>query len=386
MHQQIIKIKEYKFIGLLLMLISIVTQNYFTIQESLDSGFTDIKSYLIISEYNFSSEQINHIPTHHLERWLIHYIIGRFSVFFNLNIHYTYLAFVIISLILVYKIIEKIETSNVIKISILTFLIFNPYLYRLYLCNPEMISDALFILGSLTWTIGIYQKNKKFIYLGLLVLAISRQTSYLIIPIIFILLYYKKINLKLFIGQILFFVIIIFAIKLTTKILYYNHISDNYILYHLKDGWINIKNKIIYKKELSLFSLRYIILIITIFPIFFMINKYNLRKNIIWIFIFFIINLQPIIAGPFITSGNIQRLAALGIPFLIPIIINSNLNKLHYYIFIILCCISSLHHKFSILYFISNANLYFESILIGILILTLIIKYINNGINRDSMF
>ena len=328
--------KKYKFVGLLIILISVITQNYFTIQESLDSGYTDIKSYLIISKNNFLSEEIKYIPTHHLERWPIHYLIGKCSKLINLNIHYTYLIFIIFSLIFVFYIIGKIETSNIKKISILSLLIFNPYLYRLYLCNPEMISDALFILGSLIWTISIYQKNKRDIYIGLLILIISRQTSYLIVPITFILLYCKKINLKLFIEQILFIGIMIFVIKLLTNNIYYNHVNDNYILSHLKDGWINLRNQIINEKELSLFSLRYIILIITILPLLIFINKYNLRENIIWLIFFLLINLQPLIAGPFITSGNIQRLAALGIPFLIPIIINSNLNKIYYYLFIFL--------------------------------------------------
>ena len=116
-----------------------------------------------------------------------------------------------------------------------------------------------------------------------------------------------------------------------------------------------------------------------------MINKNNFRKNIIWMLFFLIINLQPIIAGPFITSGNIQRLAALGIPFLIPIIINSNLNKIYYYIFIFLCFISSLHHKFSILYLISYSQIYFEIILICILIITLIIKLKKYDINNNTL-
>ena len=377
--------KKYKFVGLLIILISVITQNYFTIQESLDSGYTDIKSYLIISKNNFLSEEIKYIPTHHLERWPIHYLIGKCSKLINLNIHYTYLIFIIFSLIFVFYIIGKIETSNIKKISILSLLIFNPYLYRLYLCNPEMISDALFILGSLIWTISIYQKNKRDIYIGLLILIISRQTSYLIVPITFILLYCKKINLKLFIEQILFIGIMIFVIKLLTNNIYYNHVNDNYILSHLKDGWINLRNQIINEKELSLFSLRYIILIITILPLLIFINKYNLRENIIWLIFFLLINLQPLIAGPFITSGNIQRLAALGIPFLIPIIINSNLNKIYYYLFIFLCFLSSLHHKFSILYLISNSHIYFEIILICILIITLIIKLKKYDINNNTL-
>jgi|688.fasta_scaffold144201_2 hypothetical protein len=379
-------IKNYKFVSLLIIIVFLITQNYFTINESLDSGFSDIKSYLIISQYKFNNEQLKYIPTHHLERWPVHFLVGNFSKLINLNIHYTYLIFVIITLIFIFQIIKKIKTSDIKKISIFSFLIFNPYLYRIYICNPEMISDALFILGALLWLIGINDKNNLYIYIGLIVLVISRQTSYLIAPIIFILFYYKKINIKIFISQLILIVVMIIIIKILTASLYINHINDDYILFHLKDGWINMKNQVIKVKELSLFSARYIILIITLIPLLILINKKNVNINIIWIIFFLIINLQPIIGGPFITGGNIQRLGALGIPFLIPIIINSKLSNFQYYIFILLCFCTSFHHKFSILYFIPNSHIYFELILVGTLIFTLIIKYKNNVINNNSMF
>lgn len=90
---------------------------------------------------------------------------------------------------------------------------------------------------------------------------------------------------------------------------------------------------------------------------------------------FFIINIQPLISGPIITSGNIQRLGALGIPFLLPIIIQKEKEKIEYLLFIILNIILSFHHRFSILNHISYSLIIFEIIMISVIIILLIYKY-----------
>jgi hypothetical protein len=378
--------KKYIAYVLILFILFITTQNFYTIQQSLGLGYSDIKNYLLIAQYKSNNEVFNKIPIHHLERWPIHYLIGNISRLLNIKIHITYLIFQLISLIIIIILVNEIRITLIKKLCIISLLMFNPYLYRLYFCIPEMITDTFFIVGGTAYIIGLIKNNKIYMYLGLFILFISRQTSYIMIPIIFILFYYKYINFKNLIQQIIFLIFGIMLIKISTTFFYNNNnINNKYILYHLKEGWINLGNQILYNKEVSLFIIKYIIFIITILPLLILIEKKDYIQNKIWFLFLILINLQPLIGGPLITSGNIQRLSALGIFFIIPIIINSNVNNKKYILFIILSIITSFHHKFSKLYFITNSKIYYEYILVILIILVTIIKNKKNVINNYTM-
>ena len=128
-------------------------------------------------------------------------------------------------------------------------------------------------------------------------------------------------------------------------------------------------------------SFKYLIYIVSIITwkisslIFIFINKKDIKNNYIWIIFFLIINIQPLISGPLITSGNIQRLGALGIPFLIPIIIQNKNRKKDSIIFILLNILLSFHHRFSIINKIEFSIFIFETILFIIPIIILSYKY-----------
>jgi len=72
---------------------------------------------------------------------------------------------------------------------------------------------------------------------------------------------------------------------------------------------------------------------------------------------------EPLAGGPLLTSGNIQRLSAYGIPFLLPLLIAGNCKK-RYFIFSVVFVIMSLHHNFSILYNTSGKLYIFGTIVI----------------------
>ena len=143
------------------------------------------------------------------------------------------------------------------------------------------------------------------------------------------------------------------------------------------EGWSNYKNVNIFSDEFLFFILRYLILIVSISPFLLFISYNNLKINSIWLIFFLIINIQPLIGGPLITSGNIQRLGALGIPFLFPVLLNYKIDVNKCLIFIFLTISLSLHHKFSIMNFTKKSHLYYEIILIVTPIIILINKKYN---------
>lgn len=365
------KSQYYKY-GLILMFIFFISQNIFTIENSNQFGYTDINNYLIIAKNRFYGTFSFKVPLHHLERWPIHSFIGEISYLMNIEIHSTYIIFQIFILINIFFVIGFINESYITKLSIFSIILFNPYLFRLYNCIPEMISDTLFVMGSLFLIISLIYSKKILNIISLIILIISRQTVILLFPIIIIMFLLKIINKKQLIVNILILFLGILIIKFSTTLIYGKQ-DNKYIVYHLIDGWEKL-NKVNFTETFD-FLARFIILIITTLPIFIFINKKDIKNNYIWIIFFLIINIQPLISGPLITSGNIQRLGALGIPFLIPIIIQNKNRKKDSIIFILLNILLSFHHRFSIINKIEFSIFIFETILFIIPIIILSYKY-----------
>ena len=74
-------------------------------------------------------------------------------------------------------------------------------------------------------------------------------------------------------------------------------------------------------------------------------------------------HLQPIAGGPLITSGNIQRLSAFGIPFLIPLLAEDTQIK-RQLLFVIIFVVMSMHHHFSVMFYITSEFTLFGFIVI----------------------
>ena len=122
-------------------------------------------------------------------------------------------------------------------------------------------------------------------------------------------------------------------------------------------------NWIIYNfsfKDIFPFVGRYILFLLTLsgFLLIFPTNKVHV--SYLFLSLFFFIHLQPIMAGPGpYMSGNMQRLCALGIPFLIPLITNSKVNKRLINYFIISNIVVSFHHHSSLIYYINYGKIIF---------------------------
>ena len=364
----------YRKNGILLILIFLISQHIFSVYNSNLLGYSDINNYIFIADNGFKSNVNLNIPLHHLERWPIHILIGYLSILLKIEIHYVYILFQCIVLIYTFFLIEYFKTCDIIKLSIFSLILFNPYLFRLYFCVPEMISDSIFLAGSITFIVALLNANNKMNLIGLFLMIISRQTVLLLVPIILIMYLKNIIDIKKLKKNLLIILIGFLFIKLSTRVIFNVNENNGYILYHLLVGWKNANEFNDY--ESFYFIGRFIILLISISPLFLFVNKHIFRKYIYWILFFFIINAQPLISGPLITSGNIQRLGALGIPFLLPILISNTIkNKNTYKLFILLIILLSFHHRFSVFQIYEHSLELFKIILLIVPII--IILYIN---------
>jgi hypothetical protein len=360
--------KWYIYICIFLILLLVLTSNFPNYNEILELGYSDSISYLCFLSYQCGDFQE---ILHHTQRWPSHLIVQLSSKLFTLDVIFTYRLFIVLLMLLMIKIIQLIPVSVISKISIFSFIIFNPYTFRLYFAIPTTISDCLVLIGFLVFVVGILNNNLYHLLIGVFISVIFKQTGLILIPILFILLYFKHISFKTFKWSMLIIILSSLFIIISTKI-FFNAIEENANsnFIELTTGISLSKNLItffLYDSEksffLSNFFQRYILSLLTLSPLLLINSKY---KNIyLFIFFFFCIQAQPIIAGPLNTGGNIQRLILVGIPFLIPIFLNSRLSNKKMIFFIALLILSSFHHNFSIInLFQYSRELFFVLILI----------------------
>ncbi len=333
---------------LIMLLIFFGTSNTFDYNEAISNGYSDVITYFQIASDGFDNKIGESNTLHRTERWPIHIIVHYVSKITNIEIWSIYRFFIIGILLSSLFVINSINNiSQYKKIAIWAMIIFNPFTFRLYYLAPGMISDSLLLLGLLLFVCGLLNKNNAQIILAIIISLLSRQTALLLIPIIGILYLKKLVITKKFILYNLIILFIFIFIKVSTTQLfnaeqtnYYLNISSGLIL------WINSEFSI---NGLFQFFGRYVFFLLTLFPLFYIIN--NFEKNE-WLYLsfFFLIAIQPLAGGPPVTGGSIQRLSALGLPFLVPIITFSNCSDKKLIIYTISCILVSFHHQSSFIH------------------------------------
>ena len=357
-------LKHYNILSFALIIIFFITNNYYNINESIENGFMDIKSYLKIYSILTNSDLKINIPYYHLERWPVHFVIRFINEKVGISNHYySYLIISILVLLHISKLIDKIKTDIYSKIAILSLILFNPYLMRMYICNPLLICDLLFIYSTILLTIGIECQNNKYILISSIIATITRQTSILLIPILIIFYIQKRIKFKIVFINI----IIILGWQFINKIYLQKYIESNYnYLQLISIGWKISSNSFEFYIN---FFIRLFVYFGTIIGIWLIDTKNKIYYSSLIIFL--IILIQPLLYGPNVTGNNIERLAALGTAFLIPIIIHRRIDD---NIFILFNLIVSFHHHFSVLNNIIYNKYIFSIILFVMIITVLIIK------------
>jgi len=350
--------QKYGLVSLGLIIVFLATAHTFNYEESISNDYNDIKTYYFMSTNGFVEGAGEIYPSHHLERWPIHLAVGSISNFFSLNVWKVYRISIIILGLISFFAIKSLKTTDLNKIAIFSLIIFNPYSFRLFYAAPGMISDLGIYVAFLIIICGILNKSNTQIIGGIFLSVISRQTSIMLVPILILLTYFDYISYKNCIKYIFLIIVGFILIKIITAN-QYGPMDTGYFLKHA----MGLINWIIYNfsfKDIFPFVGRYILFLLTLsgFLLIFPTNKVHV--SYLFLSLFFFIHLQPIMAGPGpYMSGNMQRLCALGIPFLIPLITNSKVNKRLINYFIISNIVVSFHHHSSLIYYINYGKIIF---------------------------
>jgi len=108
------------------------------------------------------------------------------------------------------------------------------------------------------------------------------------------------------------------------------------------------------------------------------------KNKIIFIAFFLFIHHQPIAGGPAVTGRNIQRLCALGLPFLLPLIFTARIELKNLYLFLSSSLLLSFHHNFSFLYYLGFGKTLFFSVILLNFAASLLVNKRQLKFSRDS--
>ena len=307
---------------------------------------------------------------HQLQRWLPNVLVGIFSELTSIDLKNSYLFFQI-GIILYFTYLSSIIRVDVpVKIIIFSSVLFFPYGFRLFFYAPAMLVDSVFFLSCFMFAVSVINKKNGLFFTALIFASFSRQTSILLIFLIFVFYMYGKINIKeSFWGSLL--LLILFLLNNYLALLFFEANSSS-LLKHITGIFMHVSfdNLIGFVSRGLLFFV-----LLTPFVLF------RIKRNYVIMFLFSVSILasQPILAGPGITGENIIRLMAYSVAFSPILFMRKKIKTFSFitFVFVLLSMINSLHHNYSIL---TSQKMYLVVILFSFfvsIIFILIIK-LNN--------
>lgn len=352
-----LNIKILLFLSFILILL---TNNYFSFEDSIYLGARDGADYFLIAN---GLESIPPETLHYQKAWrfIIPLFAGIIGDIFNIDKYFVFrfltILFCLSCIILFYLILKKFKFNDFHIFFLSSFLIFNPYLFRYFLALPTMLNDLIFINAGLVFVLGILNKNKYFLYFGFCLSLISRQNSiFLLISVIITKFFFKKNSIIKIKDIIIMLILMIIFFSINYKFASYYAFSNDAYTFSKRFNIFLLDYNLIDFIKYNLFPL--IILLPLI--IYLLIEKNTLDFSKINIEFFFIIFLVSIfiftiayVGGPVITGKNLIRLINLAFPLIIlsliiPFRLNeNNVFSFKFIFYLIIFFLWSLHPTFS---------------------------------------
>ena len=361
-----IKLKVFLIISFLFVLI---TNNYFSYDQSLIFGAIDGADYFLIAQ-SFPNIPHDALQYHKAWRFIIPMLIGFIGKISNIDLYLLFRIFVLIfsllAMLIFFKIVKFFKVNNFQIFFLTSFITFNPYFFRYFIACPTMINDLIFINGILLLFLGILKNNKFSFYTGILLSVFTRQNSiFLLISIIMVKFVFKKNSFFKIKDIIILIVLFFFFFSLNTIFAkFHSDYNDSYS-FVARFALFQINYSFADFLKYNLFPL------IILLPLFcyliiekkdFNFGKLNSELFIlISLFIFFTIAVAYV-GGPIITGKNLIRLMNLVFPLIIlvgVILINfkkHSIDSMRFYLFSFLFVIWSFHPTFSKIKILSLIN------------------------------
>jgi len=349
----------YAFLALLLSAVFLLTAYPFTYEQAITRGFSDVIDYMAVANapdlasiHQFS---LTH-AMHRLERWPLHFLMGRLSFSSSINVWEVERLFVLLGMGITLVLIGSLRAGLWQKLAVYSLLIFSPYAFRQYYAVPGMLSDCFFYVAIVGLAVGMWKKQWVLIALSIGFACFIRQTGVLLLPLIAIFCFIEKDSYQKGIIVIVLG-ILSFGVSKVLSFLVFEPVSGSYVAIHTLGIFFWLFENPQWH-DLVDFLGRYGLMLMTLSPMLLLINRLNYRD---WMYVafFFCLHTQPLLAGPVVSGSNVDRLAIYGLPFLGLLLIDGSNQVKWVGLFIALIFLESLLPNFSILHDISHPRYVF---------------------------
>ncbi|MBF0519834.1 MAG: hypothetical protein HQK92_08935 [Nitrospirae bacterium] len=196
----------------------LITNRYVDFDNAIMNGFSDISYYTNIAK---ASPHLTKSFTsfHHAQRFFFPYIIGMISRTTGVPLYASFMIFTVTSILATLYVMDRIlifYSLNAVGYALcMAMIIFNPYVCRLYLICPGMITDLMFLFGTSIVILGLVKDSPLILLTGSVVAILARQTAVVFMPGFFIWLAVsegfesKKFKNKFFIYALVSVVIVL---------------------------------------------------------------------------------------------------------------------------------------------------------------------------------
>ncbi|MBF0521229.1 MAG: hypothetical protein HQK92_16075 [Nitrospirae bacterium] len=196
----------------------LITNRYVDFDNAIVNGFSDISYYTNIAK---ASPNLTKYFTsfHHAQRFFFPYIIGMISHTTGVPLYASFMIFTVTFLLATLYVMDRIlifYNLNAAGYALcMAMIIFNPYIFRLYLFSPGMITDLMFLFGTSVVILGLIKDSPLILLTGSVVAILARQTAVVFMPGFFIWLAVsegfesKKFKNKFFIYALVSVVIVL---------------------------------------------------------------------------------------------------------------------------------------------------------------------------------
>jgi hypothetical protein len=367
----------YAFLAFLLSALFILTANPFTYEQAIARGFSDVIDYMAVANapdlasiHQFS---LTH-AMHRLERWPLHFLMGRLSSLSSINVWEVERIFVLLGMGVTLFLVGSLRAVLWQKLAIYALLIFSPYALRQYYAVPGMLSDCFFYVAIVGLAVGIRKKQWILIGLSVCCACFLRQTGVLLLPLIAIFCFIEKVSYQR--GIIVIALgILSFGTSRVLSFLVFEPVSGGYVAMHTLGIFFWLFENPQWH-DLVDFLGRYGLMLLTLSPILVLINRIDRLTTRDWMYVafFFFLHTQPLLAGPAVSGSNVDRLAIYGLPFLALLLISGSNQFKWVGLFIVLVFLESLLPNFSILHGIAQPRIFFVSIVVLVTLISLWIR------------
>jgi hypothetical protein len=386
-------LKDTYIFSFTIYLILYFTNQHYSLEDMILIGFTDQLKYLKIVDAATNSINIE-VSEQQGYRFLIPYIIGKISNL--LKIQNNFILFSIIMILLnaliihtFNKIILYINVKKNISLIIISALIFNAYMFRPAIINPILINDWLFTYGLLLITSYIIKKKDGYFYFGLVLCAITRQTSQVlnlvfVLVILYNLIFKKKIKVDIYFFGIIINISIFICLSVISSIftggfnkeMYIDHIFG---IFYFNYDLLDLLIFILHFLNAYFFEIILLFFLLTNFEFY---KKFMKFEVILIAILGLSIWIQPFLAGPSVDYGNISRLTILSLPVILIVFLfifkELEVKSSYTIIIILLLAMTSLHHHYTYFlnFFFDYKNFHFViiNLVLNFIILTILIK------------